>query len=147
MTTVLGDDTDDSWDGLYRMSLTSENRSIGVARLQEKLNLNSGDKSLKKAFDDKGTNNTGNAAGTKSIFVVEWCWPYKSDNQNVVDYKQESEANNTKPTSERGFLEYYHYQTPELDAQIGEAMIKSPELFNISLSLTAKVSQATGPRP
>ena len=147
MTTVKDDDDSADWDGLYRMSLTSENRSIGVARLQEKLNLNSGDKSLKKAFDDKGTNNTGNAAGTKSIFVVEWCWPYKSDNQNVVDYKQESEANNTKPTSERGFLEYYHYQTPELDAQIGEAMIKNPELFNISLDLSAKVSQATGQRP
>lgn len=145
MTTVLDDDTDDSWDGLYRMSLTSENRSIGVARLQEKLNAATGATSLKGAFDDKGTNNTGNAAGTKSIFVVEWCWPYKNDKGTDVDYKKESETNNKKSTGVSG--EYYYYQTPELDAQIGEAMIKSPELFNISLDLSAKVSQATGQRP
>ena len=130
-------------DNNYRMSLTSENRSIGVARLQEKLNDND-KRSLNGAFDDKGDNNTGNAAGTKSIFVVEWCWPYKNDKETDVDYKKESEANNKKTTGVSG--EYYYYQPPELDAQIGEAMIKSPELFNISLDLTAKVSQATAAR-
>lgn len=143
MTTVKNDDDFPEWDGLYRMSLTSENRSIGVARLQEKLN-DDDNNSLNGAFDDEGTNNTGNAAGTKSIFVVEWCWPYKNDKGTDVDYKKESETNNKKSTGVSG--EYYYYQTPELDAQIGEAMIKSPELFNISLSLTAKVSQATAAR-
>ena len=145
MTTVLDDDTDDSWDGKYRMSLTSENRSFDVEQLQNELNADTGTISLNGAFDDKGDNNTGNAAGTKSIFVVEWCWPYKNDMETDVDYKKESEANNKKTTGVSG--EYYYYQTPELDAQIGEAMIKSPELFNISLDLSAKVSQATGQRP
>lgn len=126
-------------DGRYRMSLTSENRAYNVARLQDKLNL-SNNTSLNGAFDDMGANNTGNAAGTKSLFVVEWCWPYN----NAESYKQESTAHNKKSASERGFMEYYYYQTRELDTQLAEAMKKAPNAFNITLNLTAKVSQANG---
>jgi hypothetical protein len=147
MTPTKPTGEDKNWDVLYRLSYFEADKNSTTSNPQmsgrwgtiSSMVTNAGSenstdkRSLNVAFDHN--TGAGNAAGTKSIFVVEWCWPYDS----TSSFKQK---NNSYATKTRTDGTEYTYQTRELDAQIGEAMIKKPELFNISLDLSAKVYQA-----
>ncbi len=119
----------------YKLSFTADDtRCNDVDTLEATLKT-----SLNIAFDDMGDGNKGNAAGTKSMFIVEWFWPY--DNTDTIDVMSSSSMVEQRGTG--SWTEYY-YQTRELDTQLAEAMKKAPNAFNITLNLTAKVSQANG---
>ena len=125
----------DNAEEMYKLSFTAgTTRCNDVDTLEATLKT-----SLNTAFDDMGDGNKGNAAGTKSMFIVEWFWPY--DNTDTIDIMSGSSMVEQRGT---GSLIMYHYQTRELDTQLAEAMKKAPNEFNIRLNLTAKVSQANG---
>ena len=118
----------------YKLSFTAD-PSNDIDSLESAIST-----SINTVFDDMGTNNTGNAAGTKSMFIVEWYWPYDNTSERIAGMES------SKMVEQRGngSLVTYNYQTRELDTQLAEAMKKEPNAFNIKLELKAKVSQANG---
>lgn len=140
MTPKLADDQDESWDGKWRMSFfeSSGNASKRWAVIDNMVGgLNSSNSShgysLNNAFDV----NKGATESINSIYAVEWEWAYQmsptSPSGINTGNAQKGEGDNT-----------YHYQTRELDTQLGEMMLESPERFQISLSFSVSVTQ-TGP--
>ena len=59
------------------------------------------------------------------VYAVEWHWPYS----NTSDYPG-------KGSGSQGT-----YQTKELDGQLGEAVLKAPDMFNITLNMSVVVEQ------
>ncbi len=67
-----------------------------------------------------------NGTPMKRVYAIQWCWPYDSNS----DYRKKNNANSTAK-----------YQNPEYDGQIGEAMLKNPEDFEITFNVSLKVEQ------
>ena len=88
--------------------------------------------------DHHGTNYTGNlntifdsptiSKGTamKRVYAIQWCWPYDSDSRYRKDNYKEG-----------------IYQNREYDGQIGAAMLKNPEDFEITFDVELRVEQVS----
>jgi hypothetical protein len=62
----------------------------------------------------------------KRVYAIQWCWPYNSDSRyRKYNYKE-------------GI-----YQNPEYDGQIGAAMLKNPEDFEITFDVELRVEQVS----
>ena len=62
----------------------------------------------------------------KRVYAIQWCWPYDSDSRyRKDDYKAGK------------------YQNSEYDGQIGEAMLKNPEDFEITFDVELRVEQVS----
>jgi hypothetical protein len=62
----------------------------------------------------------------KRVYAIQWCWPYDSDSKYRKDnYK-------------KGI-----YQNREYDGQIGAAMLKNPEDFEITFNVSLRVEQVS----
>lgn len=62
----------------------------------------------------------------KRVYAIQWCWPYDSDSSYRKDnYK-------------KGI-----YQNREYDGQIGAAMLKNPEDFEITFNVSLRVEQVS----
>lgn len=80
---------------------------------------------LNKVFDQKyETFTNGVISSFTRVYTIQWCWPY--------DAKTSHPRNQYKKGT---------YQTQECDTQIGEAMRKHPEDFNITLDMSLTVEQ------
>ena len=128
MTYLVKEDDDDSWDGLYRMSFFTGTRHATLLGLEEAYRGSSG--YIATAFDQDIAVSTP----IKSTYVVRWEWPY-SNEYKVTSY------NDTTRKKDRGNGTIYHYQTKELDTQLGELIAQYPDLFNITLDMSLTVSQ------
>ena len=62
----------------------------------------------------------------KRVYAIQWCWPYDSDSI----YRKKNNADST-----------VKYQNPEYDGQIGAAMLKNPEDFEITFNVSLRVEQ------
>lgn len=69
-----------------------------------------------------------------SVYALEWSWLYHYDTVAEADDMGENESN--RDETARG-----DYQTAELDTQLGEAILKYPDLFNITLNMSVTVEQ------
>ena len=89
------------------------------------LNGNVSEWALSRVFDDPY--NAPNQRIDK-VYAVEWHWPYS----NTSDYPG-------KGSGSQGT-----YQTKELDGQLGEAVLKAPDMFNITLNMSVVIEQVQG---
>jgi hypothetical protein len=64
----------------------------------------------------------------KRVYAIQWCWPYDSNS----DYPKKNNADSTSK-----------YQNPEYDGQIGAAMLKNPEDFEITFDVELRVEQVS----
>ena len=131
-------------DSTYRMSVFAGNTSKKYKRwavlfdnssytgMQTRLNSTNSDDagySLNGAFDQTSTPGNMN-----SVYAIEWDWAY----DGLVGPKLATDANNKK-TRDDGTV--YTYQTAALDTQLGEAMLKNPEDFQITISMSVSIAQ------
>lgn len=70
------------------------------------------------------------------IYSLEWEWLYHYD---TVEEVEAGKTINNRETTASG-----NYQTPDLDTQLGEAINKYPELFEINLNMSVKLEQVEG---
>ena len=135
-------ETTSSLDTKYRMSMFETNNSkyykrwaylfdpdSETAGMQTRLNGNNAGYSLNRAFDQTST--PGNI---NSVYAIEWDWAY----DGLVGPAYVS-ANNNKKTRDDGTV--YTYQTAALDTQLGEAMLKNPEDFQITITMSVSIAQ------
>ena len=71
------------------------------------------------------------------IYALEWEWLYHYDTEEEVDAGKTE--NNREATAEG------NYQTRELDTKLGEAILEKPELFTITVDMSASVVQVLNP--
>ena len=128
------------WDENHRMSYFSGNRWYDLNRMLAVLNGTSTDKqdqALNKILDSDN-----NTKGTvKSVYVVEWLWPYDSG----ATFKDKSEDNAKKTNNGN----VYTYQTAALDSQISDAIMNinsnsdttDDGLFDIGLTVSITLTQ------
>ena len=64
----------------------------------------------------------------KRVYAIQWCWPYNSNS----NYRKKNNASSTPK-----------YQNPEYDGQIGAAMLKNPEDFEITFDVELRVEQVS----
>ena len=89
------------------------------------LNGNDSEWALSRVLDDQ--DNVPNQQIDK-VYAIEWHWPYS----NTSDYPG-------KGSGSAGT-----YQTKELDGQLGEATLKAPDMFNITLDMGVAIEQVQG---
>jgi hypothetical protein len=70
----------------------------------------------------------GNGKAMKRVYAIQWCWPYDSKS----DYRKKNISNST-----------VKYQNSEYDGQIGAAMLKNPEDFEITFDVELRVEQVS----
>lgn len=141
MTLKKAEDDQNTWDGQYRMSYFSDNRWYDLDRMKDVLNgddSNQDQKSLDGALDSDN-----NTKGTvKSVYVVEWLWPYDSG----ATFKKKNETYAKKTNNGN----VYTYQTTALDSQISDAIMNinsnsdttDDGLFDIGLTVSITLTQA-----
>jgi hypothetical protein len=64
----------------------------------------------------------------KRVYAIQWCWPYNSNSS----YRKKNNASSTPK-----------YQNPEYDGQIGAAMLKNSEDFEITFDVELRVEQVS----
>ena len=109
--------------------------SDSIDDLQNVMNSES-DISLNRAFDD-----IYSAPGTpiNRIYALEWEWLYHYDTEEEVAAGKTE--NNRAPTASGD------YQTRELDTKLGEAIIKNPTDFYITLDMDVTLTQVVDGLP
>ena len=126
--------TEDDVDAQYRMSFfetrgSSNKRWASIANMQAGINKNSTNGyTLAAALDKTYTPGT-----IRSTYVVEWEWAHDVEKgpTDVVDENYEKTRDGNT----------YRYQTSDLDTQLSEAILKHPELFNITVEFSVVVNQ------
>lgn len=141
MTLQKPTDETEGWDTKYRMSYFSGNRWYDLTRMEDVLNDKDSKQSAKSL--DKALDSSNNTKGkVKSVYVVEWLWPYDSGatfKEKKEDYAKKTNNGNV-----------YTYQTTALDSQISDAIMNinsnsdttDDGLFDIGLTVSITLTQA-----
>ena len=105
--------------------------------LLETLMNSDSDISLNKALDELYLAPGGTSINR--IYALEWEWLYHYD---TVEEVEAGKTENNREATASG-----NYQTKELDTQLGEAIVKKYNEFNISVDMDVTVKQLTGEVP
>ena len=122
---------------LYRLSLFSSSRWTNIDTLKTKLNSqSSSDYSISTMLDEK---NLPPSQYKSSRYAIGWDWAY--NNSTGPQKKNTDNAVKTRLDENGDSYTYCTYQTKELDTKLGEAMLKNPEDFQITISMSVSIAQ------